>query len=302
MSNSSTTKVLPLGSGSYYNTSQHSHYQDPNHHYPPNGNPYALPHPSSGQTANGMNGVNVEVMPAASGSAALAPPIQQTSRGTGRRPKRPVDWEKFFGNRAPSEIIVIDDSPEPQPNIVKKRGAAAMTMQQQQTSSNRYSDKKRKTGLHYDPVYPSHEAPSVMGNGYGSPTVTAASSTAGRNSSALISTAPTSAGTSGIAGPSTFTHPATNGAKRQRMTRSTAAAAMAAATGDAFALYHPPPKPPIKAKDVYVQQIPDVRTLLEAYLLYPNLIKLTIHSTSVLDRDRRLMMMMVTTSSILKMI
>lgn len=41
------------------------------------------------------------------------------------------------------------------------------------------------------------------------------------------------------------------------MTRSTVAAAVAAASGDVYGGYHPPPKPPIKAKEVYVQTIAD---------------------------------------------
>lgn len=47
------------------------------------------------------------------------------------------------------------------------------------------------------------------------------------------------------------------GQKRKRVTRASQAAA-ANINLDAFASYHPPPRPPIKAKDVYVMQVQDV--------------------------------------------
>lgn len=192
-------------------------------------------------------------------------------------PKRSVDWDEYFKNGPPKEIIVIDDSPPPQ-------SAPSSGSRQQHTPSSRiapmsghhypptngpgshiprHTDKKRKVQTQYEPVYPDHAYSSTQTpNAYDSPaTVSAHSSTVSVNGN--TSTAGTSLGSAGIgtAGPS---HPppvtvvaVPIGQKRKRVTRASHAAA-ANINLDAFASYHPPPRPPIKAKDVYVMQVQDV--------------------------------------------
>lgn len=193
-------------------------------------------------------------------------------------PKRSVDWDEYFKNGPPKEIIIIDDSPPPQ-------SATSSSSRQQHTPSSRiapvgghhypptngpgshiprHTDKKRKVQTsQYESVYPDHAYSSTQTpNAYGSPaTVSAHSSTVSVNGN--TSTAGTSLGSAGIgtAGPS---HPPPAavvavpiGQKRKRVTRASHAAA-ANINLDAFASYHPPPRPPIKAKDVYVMQVQDV--------------------------------------------
>ncbi|KAF8435522.1 kinase-like domain-containing protein [Terfezia claveryi] len=182
--------------------------------------------------------------------------------------KQPVDWNEFYKNGIPQEIIVIDDteSPPPPPNAKRTTLPTSRIAPSPQSAMNnipRHADKKRRTTntSTYEPVYPGpvySATHTPLAVGHVSPTVTASTSTAGRNSSTLISTAATSAGSSGVGPSATVAYPAANGAKRKRMaTRSTVAAAVAAASGDVFGGYHPPPKPPIKAKEVYVKPVAD---------------------------------------------
>jgi dual-specificity kinase len=127
----------------------------------------------------------------------------------------------------------------------------------------RHADKKRKVqSTQYEPVYgnnnqsySSTQTPHLNGT-YGSPTtVSAHSSTASVNGT----TAGTSLGSNvSVKDYATAAVAVANGQKRKRVTRASQAAAAAANTLDAFASYHPPPKPPIKAKEVYVQPIQDV--------------------------------------------
>jgi dual-specificity kinase len=121
----------------------------------------------------------------------------------------------------------------------------------------RHADKRRKIqpssyDAGYGAAYSSTHTPHLYG--HGSPTTVSANSS---TASLLGTTAGTSLGSNPSLrenGSST----ATNGTKRKRVTRASQAAAAAANTIDAFASYHPPPHPPIKAKDVYVQPVRDV--------------------------------------------
>ena len=65
------------------------------------------------------------------------------------------------------------------------------------------------------------------------------------------------------------------GQKRKRITRQTTADEKKRkeieAVGDAYSFYVPPPKPPIKAKDVYVQPVKDV-SLSAFFLVHVSLI------------------------------
>ncbi|KAF8462910.1 kinase-like domain-containing protein [Kalaharituber pfeilii] len=256
MSTPSTATVLPLANP-YYN-SHHNHLLG-SHPHLASGHQYTS---SSGALTNGAS---ITQAPPSS-SSAMGSRVVQAAKVNGGRPRKPVDWQEYFKNGVPDEIIVIDDSPPPSSSTAANRAPqpTARNGPSSQSTVNgnisRHADKKRRTGNTYEPVYPgahysATQTPLALGPG--SPTVTASSSTAGRNSSAMISTAPTSAGSSGITSTSTLAYPAQSGAKRKRMTRSTAAAAVAAASGDAYQGYYPPPKPPIKAKEVYVQTIPD---------------------------------------------
>lgn len=261
MSTPSTAAVLPPPYPHY--SSHRNHLLGPHPHLT-NGHTYPASS-SSGTITNGVHPHQVPLPQSTMGSRQV--PSQQSNGGRPRKP--PVDWNEFYKNGVPREIIVIDDTESPPPSSAAKR--TTVTTSRIAPSSNsstnnipRHADKRRRTtnGNTYEmysgPVYSATHTPFTVG--HGSPTVTASSSTAGRNSSTLLSTAATSAGSSSYNGSSTVTYPPANGTKRKRTTRATVAAAVAAASGDVYGGYHPPPKPPFKAKEVFVKTIPDVFT------------------------------------------
>lgn len=278
MSTPSTASALPPLNfhNSYEYPHRHPHHHQHPHHLLPvrhthipsqlQYQPPALP-PTTTNTTTPTSSASSSCSSTLSAMASRSQPVSR------KIPKRSVDWDEFFKNGPPKEIIVIDDSPPPQP-------ASSSGSRQQHTPSShaapmgghhypsangpRHTDKKRKVQTsQYDSVYPDHAYSSTQTpNAYGSPaTVSAHSSTVSVNGNP--STAGTSLGSAGIgtAGPS---HPPPTaviavpiGQKRKRVTRASQAAA-ANINLDAFASYHPPPRPPIKAKDVYVMQVQDV--------------------------------------------
>lgn len=263
MSTPSTAAVLPPPYPHY--SSHHNHLLG-SHPHLTNGHSYSSSSTSNGTITNGINPHQVSLPASTMASrGAQAPHLDG-----GRPRKQPVDWSEYYKNGIPQEIIVIDDTESPPPSSNTKRTTLTTSRiapsSQLSTGAARHADKKRRTTntSTYDQIYPGpvySATHTPLGIGHGSPTVTASSSTAGRNSSTLISTAATSAGSSGIGPSAAVAYPAGNagsGTKRKRMTRSTVAAAVAAASGDVYGGYHPPPKPPIKAKEVFVQTIADV--------------------------------------------
>lgn len=204
------------------------------------------------------------------------PPSSSSSSTARRTRRRTPDWGEFYRNGPPKEIIVIDDTPSPPPAAASSRRQPAAGSSRQAngtsqypaassstvTAQPRHADKKRKVQpAQYEPVYggpaySSTQTPHL--NGYGSPTtVSGHSSTASVNGT----TAGTSLGSANsvkdFATAAAAVSAAANGQKRKRVTRASQAAAAAANITDAFAAYHPPPKPPIKAKEVYVMPVPD---------------------------------------------
>lgn len=207
-------------------------------------------------------------------------PVSRSQRTTNRRA---TDWNEFYRNGPPQEVIVIHDTPEAeeaaaaaaaggassaasgfaQPtNSSMRRAADAPTAARTNgTNAPRHADKKRKVQPSsyepvYAPAYSTTHTPHLYA--HGSPTTVSANS----STASLIGT---TAGTSLGSNPSLRENGSSttaNGIKRKRVTRASQAAAAAANTVDAFANYHPPPNPPIKAKDVYVQPVRDVSSFL----------------------------------------
>lgn len=180
-----------------------------------------------------------------------------------RREKRPTNWAEYFKNGAPKEIIIIDDDtpePAPPPSNVPARAAAP-------NGSLRHADKKRKTtaSTAYDPIYHQQTSYSTTQTPYHDNASTASTD---RTASALGTTAPTSLGSNGSR--SNYAAPleeGVTGQKRKRRAKNTGDEEHEAKrreidlNADPFEHYHAPKKPIIKAKDVYVQVIPDVSAL-----------------------------------------
>ncbi|KAF2124710.1 kinase-like protein [Dothidotthia symphoricarpi CBS 119687] len=187
-----------------------------------------------------------------------------------RRPK--TDWNDFYKNGLPKEVIVIDeDEPDDSGLPVTRQPALTRTAT---NGSARHTDKKRKTtaSTAYDPVYNQQTSYSTTQTPYYDTPNHSAS--IDRTTSALNTTAATSLGSQASNGQ--HASDLDNSAIGQKRKRTRAAAQDEAKEAkkreldhddDPFSLYQPPPNPVIKAKEVYVQVVADVRlpSLIKSY-------------------------------------
>lgn len=191
---------------------------------------------------------------------ARQPPLPPPASGytsadmdSARRDKRQPNWEEFFKNGPPKEIIVIDDdTPEP---------ASQPSIPPAPNGTTRHSDKKRKTAAttNYDPVYHQQTSYSTTQTPY----YDGASTASTDRTSALGTTAPTSLGSNGSR--ACYAAPVDEGVTGQKRKRRTKADDESEAkrreidlNADPFEHYFPPKKPVQKSKEVYVQVVPDV--------------------------------------------
>lgn len=190
------------------------------------------------------------------------------------RKKKP-DWGEFYKNGIPKEVIVIDDSPGPEASKPSKpapapgHGASAG-----QPAVSQPAGKRRRTGMEtaYDLGYYDRPSFSINPQQYGEDSSNSLSTD---RTTSLHTTAPTSLGSQGSTGASNgiYYEDASAGQKRKRTTRKSTRDEQKRreleTVGDAFLEYVPPPHPVIKAKDVPVPVIRDVRDrLLPLFLLY----------------------------------
>lgn len=188
----------------------------------------------------------------------IAPEMSDSASHSAKR--RGPNWNEFYRNGLPKEVIVIDDDDDDD-------GEPARPPPPQRTATNgsaRHTDKKRKTtaSTAYDPVYNQHTSYSTTQTPYyDSPNH---STPADRTTSAHKTTAGTSIGSSN----GHHISPLDNSVAGQKRKRTRAAAQDEAKEAkrrelddqDPFALYQPPPNPVIKAKEVYVTVVADVRS------------------------------------------
>jgi len=195
-------------------------------------------------------------------STGPAPDNSMSAPGSAGRRRNP-DWADFYKNGLPKEVIVIDDDDEdPAPPPPRQPGLARTAT----NGSARHTDKKRKTtaSTAYDPVYNQQTSYSTTQTPYyDSPNHSLSTD---RTTSALNTTAATSLGSQVSNGH--HISPLDNSAVGQKRKRTRAVAQDEAKQtkrreldhdDNPFSLYQPPPNPVIKAKDVYVQVVPDVR-------------------------------------------
>jgi dual-specificity kinase len=195
-------------------------------------------------------------------STASAPDTGMNAPNSASRRRNP-DWADFYKNGLPKEVIVIDDDDEDPPPPPPPQPALARTAT---NGSARHTDKKRKTtaSTAYDPVYNQQTSYSTTQTPYyDSPNHSLSTD---RTTSALNTTAATSLGSQASNGH--HISPLDNSAVGQKRKRTRAVAQDEAKQtkrreldhdDNPFSLYQPPPNPVIKAKDVFVQVIPDVR-------------------------------------------
>ncbi|TPX13807.1 uncharacterized protein E0L32_005751 [Thyridium curvatum] len=193
---------------------------------------------------------------------AQAPPAEPQPVRKRRRSREP-DWHNFYKNGLPKEIIVIDDTPEPEPartasapkpltngHAANGTGHHAIPVDDS-TTAHHVSKKRRRDdeATHYDPVHnrivSSHTYDTASGSTVSSD----------RTSSAAHTTAPTSLSSNGQ-----YDYEVPSGQKRKRTRQQIANEAKKqelSILGQAFAAYQPPPHPPKKAGDVPVRVIHD---------------------------------------------
>ena len=180
--------------------------------------------------------------------------LHSTSQTNPRNKKAQPDWETFYRNGPPKEIIVIDDddeSPQSQMNkttIKRQPSPQARPGAQPQT-------KKRRTA--YDSVRDYHA--SYPAQTY-SPLKNSSSNDLSDQRGSHQTTAPTSLGSHtshGSAG--AYIEDVNVGQKRKRVTRNQVAADRKRQEANVVDAYVPPPHPPYKSKEVHVPTMRDVR-------------------------------------------
>jgi dual-specificity kinase len=176
-----------------------------------------------------------------------------------RSREREPDWDNFYKNGLPKEIIVIDDSPEPSAAAIPQHNGRS-----ENRGENGHTAKKRRrddVGTAYDPVYHLDRS-NEHTPGYNSASKSTISTD--RTTSAIHTTAATSLGSHSSNGQNGYDDAEPHSGQKRKRTNTRLQLANEAKKreaetyGDAFTSYRPPPYPPIKAPEVAVKQIPDV--------------------------------------------
>lgn len=175
-----------------------------------------------------------------------------------RRRSREPDWHNFYKNGLPKEVIVIDDTPEPEANSGRKIVNGSTVAATHDNSSRQVAKKRRRDD----------EPSTIQGSGYHvkvldsqKPALLPADTSAGSNNSssdrtnsAANTTAPTSLSSNGQYDDGQIPQ------KRKRTRQQVANEAKrrdADGLGSSFFTYKPPPYPPKKAGEVSVQVVHD---------------------------------------------
>ncbi len=189
-----------------------------------------------------------------------APPIapSQSASAMSNRVQKQPDWQEFYKNGVPKEIIWIDDdSPPPpapaSPPTNQQGGKRSRPIVRPTAGRKRKADDAR---YHDSPAFSTH--PAKFDEHSSGPSISTDRTTS------LHTTAPTSLGSYGSSGASNSYEDVNVGQKRKRAppkeTRAQTKRKQQEAASDAFADYVPPPKPPIKAAEVHVPVVPAVST------------------------------------------
>lgn len=197
-------------------------------------------------------------MPAS--TASLQNPASAGGPARKRRRSREPDWNAFYKNGLPKEVIVIDDTPEPDADADLKEAASNYSTGTYTNGTVNGSDagrpvnKKRRK----DDVYQNGRRAT---NGSQMATPTSTSTSTDRTSSAQnTTTAATSLGSLSSNGHYDYEPPQT-GQKRKRTRQQIAQEAKrreVEVLSERFATYKPPTKPVKKSGEVAVRVVNDV--------------------------------------------
>jgi dual-specificity kinase len=174
-----------------------------------------------------------------------------------RRRSREPDWNSFYRNGLPKEVIVIDDTPEPEANIGRKVTNANPPVVANDSAARQPARKRRRddepaaghhAGYHVQYVGSQTNTPHQNTTPIGS------TLSSDRTNSALHTTAPTSLSAD-------TQHDSQLPLKRKRTRQQVASEAKRQdvdGLGEPFPTYKPLPYPPKKAGDVHVRVVHDV--------------------------------------------
>lgn len=194
------------------------------------------------------------------------PSTQPTPTMSGTKAARRPDWNKFFENGPPKEIIVIEDTPEPDGHDQPSRPPARVP-HTQAYATHEPASKKRRTDNAYEAA-PARTNPSYSVNrtphchGSGSETISTDRTTS------LNTTAPTSLGSNGSS--RSYVEASAAGQKRKRVTRQSTSDQKKReqlACQDTQSRYIPPATIFRQKEEVRVRVVKDVRLLVH-YIMH----------------------------------
>lgn len=273
MSTPSTATTTIPAQHSQYGYAQHNPYAANTSSYPANNSVPATRLPTSYHTFQSTtssyprNQRSEQSSKQPSHAASMA--TSQSTSALPRNQKQP-DWDEFYKNGVPKEIIVIDDDDSPPPKLpqrtASRRGGKAdapTSATQVPAGKKRKVDQGYEAGYHDSPAFSTH--PAKFGTGSSGPSISTDRTTS------LQTTAPTSLGSYGSSGASNSYEDVNIGQKRKRAQpqATTRAQTKRKQQDDAFADYIPPPKPPLKAPEVHV---PLVQAVCEPFLVLDRLL------------------------------
>ncbi|KAL9601519.1 MAG: hypothetical protein Q9219_002471 [cf. Caloplaca sp. 3 TL-2023] len=263
-----TATLPPIHSSHYdYPTSRHDRYQPTTGTYDAIRNPSTrlaqpyLPCPPNHHLPSDPRATTSSSSRLNPQPTAMPAQPKSESRRPNKAERRP-NWEEFYKNGLPREVIHIDvtESPKPEPNRVNHTSRTVM----RGGGNSEHAAKKRRTGQ----TTRNYEARNFSHSNARPTQIEDSSATVStdRTTSQVHTTAPTSLGSHGSHGSAgNYVDNQQVGQKRKRVTRQQVAAdnkrkKEAEEINNAYSSYVPPPKPPIKAKEVHVPPVRDIMT------------------------------------------
>ncbi|KAK3942361.1 dual specificity protein kinase lkh1 [Diplogelasinospora grovesii] len=279
----STNPILPTSSRLGYSSS--ASYLAPSSHSGSNGIEISSPtvarplaaHESPNLASRPETNNYTTTMP-----TTAAPALGQAQPARKRRRSRGPDWDDFYKNGLPKEIIVIDDSsPEPENpaasaavSTVSIKTVSTRTLAHGVTNGNvsdlsndavaRHLAKKRKRDddpAHCELVYHHNGVGSHTNTPHQNESRSKSTIASDRTNSAIHTTAATSLGSHSASSNGHYDQAVQPGQKRKRTTRqqlaNEAKRREADVQKDNLIHYIPPPNPPKKASEVHVKVIQD---------------------------------------------
>ena len=173
--------------------------------------------------------------------------------------RKQPDWNEFYKNGVPREIIVIDDDEEASPEPQKHAKENTRATRQDQGSISSYGGRKRKIDQGYEVEYNDSPTYSTHPAKFGASSSSASYHSGDRTASLQTITAPTSLESYGSNAANNSYEDVRVGQKRKRVQpeRTLSKKRKPESVPDAFADYVPPAKPVKKSAEVPVPLIRD---------------------------------------------